>query len=62
MQDKIIKKYVIHSLKGWKVSNFGNKPNESKFIHEEIKSRLKPRNACYHLVQNLCLQVCFPKI
>jgi hypothetical protein len=22
-------------------------------IHEEIKSRLKPGNACYHSVQNL---------
>jgi hypothetical protein len=32
---------------------FGNKPNKSKSIQEEIKSRLKPGNACYHLVQDL---------
>jgi hypothetical protein len=27
-------------------------------IQEEIKSRLKSRNACYHSVQILCLTVC----
>ena len=27
-------------------------PNQNS-IHEEIKSRLKSQNACYHLVQNL---------
>jgi hypothetical protein len=32
---------------------FGNNPNESKSIHEEIKNRLKSGNACYHSVQNL---------
>jgi len=31
-------------------------------IQEEIKSRLKSGNACYHSVQNLCLQGCYPKI
>jgi len=31
-------------------------------IQEEIKSRMKLRNACCHLLQNLCLTVCFPKI
>jgi hypothetical protein len=30
-------------------------------IQEEIKSRLKLRNACYHSVQNLCLPGCYPK-
>jgi len=29
---------------------------------EEIKSRLKSGNACYHSVQNLCLPGCYPKI
>jgi hypothetical protein len=31
-------------------------------IQEEIKSRLKSRNACYDLVQILCLTVCCTKI
>jgi len=31
-------------------------------IQEEIKSRLKTGNACYHSVQNFCLPVCYPKI
>ena len=31
-------------------------------IQEEIKSRLKSGNACYHSVQNFCLLVCYPKI
>ena len=31
-------------------------------IHEEIKSRLKSGNACFHLVQNHCFPVCYPKI
>jgi len=30
-------------------------------IQEEIKSRLKSGNACYHLVQNFCLPVCYPQ-
>jgi len=31
-------------------------------IQEEIKSRLKVGNACYHSVQNFCLPVCYPNI
>jgi len=31
-------------------------------IQEEIKSRLKLRNACYYSVQIFCLPVCYPKI
>jgi len=31
-------------------------------IQEEIKSRFKSGNACYHSVQNICLPVCYPKI
>jgi hypothetical protein len=31
-------------------------------IQEEIKSRLKSGNACYHLVQNFCLPICYLKI
>ena len=32
---------------------FGNDLNKSKFIQEEIKSRMKSGNACYNSVQNL---------
>jgi len=31
-------------------------------IQEEIKSRLKSGNACYHSVQNLLPSVSYPKI
>ena len=31
-------------------------------IQNEIKSRLKLGNACYHSVQKLWLPVCYPKI
>jgi len=31
-------------------------------IAEDIKSRLRSGNACYHSVQNLCLPDCYPKI
>jgi len=31
-------------------------------IHEEITSRRKSGNACYHSVQNLSSSVCYPKI
>jgi len=31
-------------------------------IQEEIKSRLKSGNACYHSVKNLLSSVCYPKI
>jgi len=30
-------------------------------IQEEIKSRLKSGNVCYHSVQKCCLPVCYPK-
>ena len=30
-------------------------------IQEEIKSRLRSGNACYHSVQSLCLLGCYPK-
>ena len=36
-----------------RVQIFGNSPNESNFIHEEIKSRLNTGNASYYSVQNL---------
>jgi len=32
---------------------FGNNLNESKYIQEEIKSKLMLGNACYHSVQNI---------
>ena len=31
-------------------------------IHDEIKSRLKSGNACYHSVQNILFPVFYPKI
>jgi hypothetical protein len=31
-------------------------------VQEEIKSRLKAGNACYHSVQNFCLPVCYQRI
>ena len=31
-------------------------------IQEEMKSSLKTANACYYLVQNYSLSVCYPKI
>jgi len=31
----------------------GTTPTNQNCIHEEIKSRLKSENACYHSVQNL---------
>jgi len=39
----------------WKSSNILEKKNlkYKNYIQEEIKSRLKPGNVCYHLVQNL---------
>ena len=35
----------------------GTTLTNQNFIQEEIKSRLKSGNACYHLVQNICLPV-----
>jgi hypothetical protein len=47
--------YEINNLEMWTFQIVGNGPNKSNIIHEEIKSRLKSGNACYHLVQNVCL-------
>jgi len=38
---------------GGRVQIFGKNLNKSKFYTEEIRSRLKSGNACYHSVQNL---------
>jgi len=35
---------------------------DQNFIQEEIKSRLKSGNACYHSVMNLLSSGCYPKI
>ena len=45
----------MNPLKLWTFQIFGNGPNKSDRIHEEIKSRLKSWNACYHMVQNFHL-------
>ena len=39
-------------LKGWKSSNVETTLTNQNSIQEEIKSRLKSGNACYHSVQN----------
>ena len=38
---------------GGTVKIYVNNPKSQNSIHEEIKSRLKSGNACYHSVQNL---------
>jgi hypothetical protein len=40
----------------------GTAVTDRNYIEEEIKSRLKSRNACYHSVQILCLAVCCTKV
>jgi hypothetical protein len=44
---------IIFSLKGGTFQISGNNLRESNYIQEEIRSRLKSGNACYHSVQNL---------
>ena len=40
----------------------GTTVTDQNCIQEEIKSRWKSGNACYHSVQNLLSSVCSPKI
>jgi hypothetical protein len=40
----------------------GATATNQNYNQEEIKSRFKSRNACYHSVQNLGVPVCYPKI
>ena len=50
------------SLKGWNSSSIGNNLNKPKLkAREEIKSRLKSGNACYHSEQNLFSSSLVPK-
>jgi len=42
--------------------HLGTTSKNQNFIAEEIKSRMRSGNACYHSVQNLCLQGCYPKM
>jgi len=35
---------------------------DQNFSYEKTTSRLKSGSACYHLVQNLCVPICYPKI
>jgi hypothetical protein len=45
-----------------KFTFLGTTLTNKNYIQEEIKSRLKLGNACYHLVQNIfCLPGCYPK-
>ena len=37
---------------------FGTTVTNQNSIQEEIRSRLKSGNVCYHSVQNFCLTVC----
>jgi hypothetical protein len=41
---------------------FGTNLTNENYIYEEITNRLNSRNACYHLVQNLCLPVFYPEV
>jgi pimeloyl-CoA synthetase len=41
---------------------FGTTVTNLNSIQEQIKSRLKSGNACYHSVQILCLTVCCTKV
>jgi hypothetical protein len=57
MQDDITTEILTTSpLKMW------NRLNESNSMQEEINSRLKAGDACYHLVRNFCPPFCYPKI
>ena len=54
MQDKVIMKIDNSSFE--RVEEFsylGTTLTNQNSVQEEIKSRLKSRNACYHSVQNL---------
>jgi hypothetical protein len=42
-----------NSFESLEISNVAEHPNESKCVHEEIKSRLILGNACYRSFQNL---------
>ena len=44
---------IIVPFKGWNSSNIGNNLTNQNSIQEEIKSKLKPGNACYNSVQHL---------
>jgi hypothetical protein len=45
---------IILPSRGWKTLNIWGKYITNKnFISQQIKSRLKSGNACYHLVQNV---------
>ena len=45
-----------------KFKYLGTPSTNQNCITEEIKSRLKSGNACYHLVQKICFLGCYPKI
>jgi hypothetical protein len=47
---------IVEEFKYW-----GTTLMNRNSIHEEIKSRLKSENACYHSVQNLVFQVATQK-
>jgi hypothetical protein len=46
---------LINPLKFGKVQVRGNNSKKLNWIHEQIKSTLKSRNACYHFVQALLM-------
>jgi hypothetical protein len=50
-------KIVNRSFECVKVQIFGNTVTNQNLIQEEIKRRFNSGNACYHLVQSLCLLV-----
>jgi hypothetical protein len=51
-----VRRMIIVPLKGWKISDIWNTTlTNQNSLQQEIKSRLKSGNACYHSVQNLLL-------
>jgi len=62
--NSFIHSYSISPLKRWdfEFKYLGTTLTNRNSIQEEIKSRLKSGNACYHSVQNLLSSVCYPKI
>jgi len=55
-------KIDYHSFeRGEEFKYLGTTLTNQNFTQEEIKSRSKSGNVCYHSVQNFCLPVCYPK-
>ena len=58
---KVTVSFDMSVCKGGRVKYLGANLTDQNSIQEEIKSRLKSRNACYHSVQNLLSSSLVPK-